>query len=126
MESIIVLLQGGDVLQENISANVSDDTVSLEFQRSDGTLVTQLIDFRNVSEPFSFYFTCGDFLRPREPSHVSTISQVPRVSYDVSYRWNELNTLLDSFWATFSNPLWSLAEFIFNRWSNMPELIGVG
>lgn len=39
--------QGGDVVQENISANVSDDTVTLEFQRSDGTLVTQLIDFRN-------------------------------------------------------------------------------
>lgn len=39
--------QGGDVLQENISANITDDTVSLEFQRSDGTLVTQLIDFRN-------------------------------------------------------------------------------
>lgn len=39
--------QGGEVLQENISANVSDDTVVLEFQRSDGTLVTQFIDFRN-------------------------------------------------------------------------------
>lgn len=39
--------QGGDIVQENISANVSDDTVTLEFQRSDGTLVTQLIDFRN-------------------------------------------------------------------------------
>ncbi|CAH0559928.1 unnamed protein product [Brassicogethes aeneus] len=39
--------QGGDVVQENISANVSDDTVTLEFQRSDGTLVTQLIDFKN-------------------------------------------------------------------------------
>ncbi|XP_057651657.1 out at first protein [Diorhabda carinulata] len=39
--------QGGDVVQENISANVTDDTITLEFQRSDGTLVTQLIDFRN-------------------------------------------------------------------------------
>ncbi|CAH1161722.1 unnamed protein product [Phyllotreta striolata] len=39
--------QGGDVVQENISANITDDTVTLEFQRSDGTLVTQLIDFRN-------------------------------------------------------------------------------
>lgn len=37
------------MVQENISANVTDDTVSLEFQRPDGTLVTQLIDFRNVS-----------------------------------------------------------------------------
>lgn len=39
--------QGGDVVQENIFANVTDDTVTLEFQRSDGTLVTQVIDFRN-------------------------------------------------------------------------------
>uniref|UniRef100_A0A0A9XTL1 Out at first protein n=2 Tax=Lygus hesperus TaxID=30085 RepID=A0A0A9XTL1_LYGHE len=38
--------QGGDVLQETITANVTDDTVMLEFQRSDGTLITQLIDFR--------------------------------------------------------------------------------
>ncbi|XP_063242659.1 out at first protein isoform X2 [Bacillus rossius redtenbacheri] len=39
--------QGGDVLQETISANVTEDVVTLEFQRSDGTLVTQLVDFRN-------------------------------------------------------------------------------
>ncbi|XP_018324718.1 out at first protein [Agrilus planipennis] len=39
--------QGGDVVQETIAANVTDDTVTLEFQRPDGTLVTQLIDFRN-------------------------------------------------------------------------------
>ncbi|XP_073990838.1 BRICHOS-like domain-containing protein out at first [Rhodnius prolixus] len=38
--------QGGDVLQETITANVTDDTVMLEFQRTDGTLITQLIDFR--------------------------------------------------------------------------------
>ncbi|KAH0817306.1 hypothetical protein GEV33_005485 [Tenebrio molitor] len=41
--------EGGDVVQENIFANVTHDTVSLEFQRSDGTLITQVIDFRNVS-----------------------------------------------------------------------------
>lgn len=46
---ILFVLQGGDVLQETISANVSDDVVMLEFQRSDGTLVTQLVDFRQVS-----------------------------------------------------------------------------
>lgn len=39
--------QGGDVLQESILANVSENAVTLEFQRSDGTLVTQLVDFRN-------------------------------------------------------------------------------
>ena len=38
--------QGGDVLQETIISNITEDVVTLEFQRSDGTLVTQLIDFR--------------------------------------------------------------------------------
>lgn len=36
---------GGDVVQENITANVAQDVVTLEFQRNDGTLITQLIDF---------------------------------------------------------------------------------
>jgi hypothetical protein len=41
------------VLQETITANVSEDAVTLEFQRSDGTLITQLVDFRNVSNVLS-------------------------------------------------------------------------
>lgn len=39
--------QGGEVIQETITSNVSDDLITLEFQRTDGTLITQLIDFRN-------------------------------------------------------------------------------
>ncbi|XP_012283839.1 out at first protein isoform X2 [Orussus abietinus] len=39
--------QGGDILLETITSNVTEDMITLEFQRSDGTLVTQLIDFRN-------------------------------------------------------------------------------
>lgn len=46
---LCVCSQGGDVLQETITSNVTEDVVTLEFQRSDGTLVTQLIDFRKVS-----------------------------------------------------------------------------
>ncbi|XP_065339300.1 out at first protein [Cloeon dipterum] len=42
--------QGGDVLQETIAANMSEEWVSLEFQRSDGTLVTQMLDFKNEVE----------------------------------------------------------------------------
>ncbi|KAK7582301.1 hypothetical protein V9T40_013746 [Parthenolecanium corni] len=38
--------QGGEVLQETISSNISDDTVVLEYQNSDGTLITQFIDFK--------------------------------------------------------------------------------
>lgn len=42
-------LQGGEIVQETITSNVSEDIITLEFQRTDGTLVTELIDFRNVS-----------------------------------------------------------------------------
>lgn len=39
--------QGGEVVQETITSNLDDDSITLEFQRTDGTLITQLIDFRN-------------------------------------------------------------------------------
>ncbi|KAG7204488.1 hypothetical protein KM043_004918 [Ampulex compressa] len=39
--------QGGDILSETILSNVTEDIITLEFQYSDGTLVTQLIDFKN-------------------------------------------------------------------------------
>jgi hypothetical protein len=37
------------VVQETITSNIHDDIITLEFQRTDGTLITQLIDFRSVS-----------------------------------------------------------------------------
>lgn len=42
-------LQGGEVIQESITSNIGEDLITLEFQKTDGTLITQLIDFRNVS-----------------------------------------------------------------------------
>ncbi|KFB37056.1 hypothetical protein ZHAS_00004252 [Anopheles sinensis] len=45
--SLFFLLQGGEIVQETITSSVGDDTCSLEFQRSDGTLVTKLIDFKS-------------------------------------------------------------------------------
>ncbi|CAH0407142.1 unnamed protein product [Chilo suppressalis] len=42
--------QGGDVMQENITANVSEDTVILEFLRLDGVFISQLVDFTNEVE----------------------------------------------------------------------------
>lgn len=42
--------QGGEVIQETITSNLEDDSIILEFQRTDGTLITQLLDFRNVSK----------------------------------------------------------------------------
>jgi hypothetical protein len=47
--SFFVYLQGGEVVQETITSNIHDDIITLEFQRTDGTLITQLIDFRSVS-----------------------------------------------------------------------------
>lgn len=43
---------GGDVYRENINANTTQDTVSLEFRKADGTLVTQFIDGRNEIQIF--------------------------------------------------------------------------
>ncbi|KAF9805729.1 hypothetical protein SFRURICE_009361 [Spodoptera frugiperda] len=43
-------VQGGDVMQENITANVSEDTITLEFMRLDGVFVSQLVDFTNEVE----------------------------------------------------------------------------
>lgn len=46
-------LQGGEVIQESITSNVSEDLITLEFQKTDGTLITQIIDFRNVSSKYN-------------------------------------------------------------------------
>nr|XP_037870576.1 out at first protein isoform X2 [Bombyx mori] len=37
-------------MQENITANVSEDTITLEFMRLDGVYVSQLVDFTNEVE----------------------------------------------------------------------------
>lgn len=39
--------QGGELMQETITSNVVDDTIILEYQKTDGTLITWLINFRN-------------------------------------------------------------------------------
>jgi Transcriptional regulator, Out at first len=44
------------VVQETITSNIHDDIITLEFQRTDGTLITQLIDFRSVSIVNLFVF----------------------------------------------------------------------
>ncbi|PRD29669.1 UNVERIFIED_CONTAM: oaf [Trichonephila clavipes] len=40
--------QGGDIVQESITSNITDDTITLEFQRPEGTLITQFVDFRST------------------------------------------------------------------------------
>ena len=39
---------GGDILKETIDSNTTADTIVLDFQQADGTLITQFIDFKNV------------------------------------------------------------------------------
>ena len=39
---------GGEVFQEKIQSNVSEDVIELEYRNTDGSVITQLIDFRNV------------------------------------------------------------------------------
>lgn len=47
--------QGGDIVQESITSNITDDSIVLEFQRPEGTLITQFIDFKSVNAwPFSY------------------------------------------------------------------------
>ena len=40
---------GGDIYRETIEANTTLDSISLNFRKSDGTLITQFIDGRNVN-----------------------------------------------------------------------------
>lgn len=42
--------QGGDIVQESITSNITDDTITLEFQRPEGTLITQFVDFKSVKQ----------------------------------------------------------------------------
>ena len=49
--------KGGDVLRESIQANTTQDSVTLEFQESDGTLVTHFIDFKNVSQEIILFLS---------------------------------------------------------------------
>ncbi|GAB6019603.1 hypothetical protein CHUAL_001168 [Chamberlinius hualienensis] len=44
--------KGGDVLQESVYANTTSDIVILEFQNPEGTLITQLIDFKAEAQVF--------------------------------------------------------------------------
>lgn len=41
--------KGGETIVETIVSNTTDDTVIVEFLSSDGSFVTQFIDFKSVS-----------------------------------------------------------------------------
>lgn len=44
--------KGGDILKESIQANTSQNTVTLDYQKADGSIVTQFIDFKNQVQIF--------------------------------------------------------------------------
>jgi len=43
---------GGEIIQEAISANTTEETVKLEFRKPDGTLITQFIDYASEVQIF--------------------------------------------------------------------------
>ena len=45
--------RGDEVFQEAITSNISQQLVELEYQSTDGSLITQLIDFKHVSNCFN-------------------------------------------------------------------------
>ncbi|XP_074656320.1 out at first protein-like [Tubulanus polymorphus] len=44
--------KGGEVMRQEIQANTSHDSISLKFQKADGTIITQFIDFKNDIQIF--------------------------------------------------------------------------
>ena len=45
---------GGEVFREVIRSNVNENWIGIEFRETDGSLVKQIIDFRNVSSHLFF------------------------------------------------------------------------
>lgn len=79
--SLFVYLQGGEVVQETITSNIHDDIITLEFQRTDGTLITQLIDFRSVSTRLSTLSGCPLAVsKPKSRMQRSTLLTLLRAS----------------------------------------------
>ena len=43
------VFQGGELIEETLGGNVTEDYTTLEFIKPDGTIITHLVDFKNVS-----------------------------------------------------------------------------
>lgn len=55
------MFQNGDVIKETINANITDDTITVELQLPDSTLITQHIDFTRVGI-YNSYCKLGTYL----------------------------------------------------------------
>jgi hypothetical protein len=51
---IIGCFQGGELLTEVLSSNVTEEIVSFEMRKTDGTLITHWTDFKNVRIKLTF------------------------------------------------------------------------
>jgi len=69
--------QGAEVYQETIQANTNEDTIELDFQQTDGSIVTQFMDFKNEIQIVSAYIL-GDEELQREQIQFQILCFVTR------------------------------------------------
>ncbi|KAI9553238.1 hypothetical protein GHT06_021134 [Daphnia sinensis] len=75
--------QGGDVLQEVLASNVSEDVVELEYQRADGTIVTQLLDFRREVQIYRLLILAEEeqlYLKGLQPPYYQAVCFASKLS----------------------------------------------
>ncbi|KAL3219159.1 hypothetical protein MRX96_030609 [Rhipicephalus microplus] len=89
---------GGDLLRERLLANTSDETITLEFQRADGTHVTQLIDFRAEVQVFRVVVLAEEEQGHREPQVLCFLIRFNRlgfISVDAMSKLRQRNPLAE-------------------------------
>ncbi|XP_005111897.2 out at first protein [Aplysia californica] len=70
--------KGGETVVEKILANTTADTVTLEFLNSDGSLVTQFIDFKSEVQIFRIYVLGEEELGSTKPQAMCFITRFLR------------------------------------------------
>ncbi|KAK6174015.1 hypothetical protein SNE40_017367 [Patella caerulea] len=69
--------RGGDIVVESIQSNVTSDTITLEFRNTDGSFITQFIDFKSEAQIFRAYIP-GEEERGQTPGFVQVICFITR------------------------------------------------
>jgi hypothetical protein len=73
--------KGGETIVEKIVANTSADTITLEFLGSDGSFVTQFIDFKSEVQIFRMYILGEEELGQTQPQVICFITQFMRSDF---------------------------------------------
>ncbi|KAI8423482.1 hypothetical protein MSG28_012599, partial [Choristoneura fumiferana] len=73
--------QGGDVMQESITANVTEDTVTLEFLRLDGVFISQLVDFANEVEAMKVVIPAEEELGQTGPQTLCFLTHAAQADF---------------------------------------------